>query len=273
MIFKAQIYKLLVLVLFSFGFLSCSVSKNKKVDSKYTLVFEDQFNGNSYNTKHWSSYPENTGTSPWNRFVVDDKQLTEVKNGNLHVKVRWNSATDLPETGAIFTKGKFSFKYGKIEVKAKFNKAGQGGWPAIWLMPQTEIYKGWPDGGEIDIMERLNNDEFVHQVVHQTNGKKTAVSSGKTPAINFDGYNLYGIVKLPNRIEFYVNNVLTMVHEPKEEFQERWPFETDYYIILNHASADKGKTGTYFWPGNVTNTDDFPLEMAVDYVKVWEIKE
>ncbi|TXE09134.1 glycoside hydrolase family 16 protein [Gelidibacter salicanalis] len=254
---------------------SCSVSKPiiENNTEAYQLVFEDQFDGTAYNTKLWTSLPQREGGSPWNRYVMEDAALAEVKDGNLHIRARWNEETDLPETGAIQTKDKFSFKYGKIEVRAKFNSAEQGGWPAIWLMPQNDVYAGWPNGGEIDIMERLNNDNFVHQVVHQSDGNAKHISKGKTPSITLTEYNTYGIVKRPNRIEFYVNNKLTMVHEPTGDFEKRWPFETDYYIILNHASADKGQSGIDFWPGLVTSTENFPLEMAIDYVKVWEFKD
>ncbi|MEC5166319.1 beta-glucanase (GH16 family) [Flavobacterium sp. PL11] len=265
-----QLIALLALALYS-----CSTIKTQNKESsssKYKLIFNDNFNGNAYNSKFWSSYQTKNGKSPWNRYVIDDGNLAEVKNGHLHIKARWNTKTNLPETGAIQTKDKFSFMYGKIEVKAKFNAAGQGGWPAIWLMPQNEIYASWPNGGEIDIMERLNNDSFVHQVVHQSNGEKKQVSAATTAAINVTEYNTYGIVKSPNKIEFYVNDVLTMVHEPKGDFAKRWPFETDYYLILNFACADKGQSGVSFWPGNVTFTEKFPYEMMIDYVKVWEVK-
>ncbi|WP_294958388.1 glycoside hydrolase family 16 protein [uncultured Flavobacterium sp.] len=260
---------LIVILLFSLS-VSCSVKKDKTI--RYKLILEDHFDGKDYNTGLWSPYPVQNAKSPWNRFVMDDKTLTEVKDGNVLVRARWNTKTDLPETGAIQTKDKFSFKYGKVEVRAKFNRAGQGGWPAIWLMPQNQIYGVWPKCGEIDIMERLNTDDFVNQVVHQSDNDSQHISSGKTPLISPSEYNIYSVVKLPNRIEFYVNNQLTMVHEPKDSFKEYWPFETDFYIILNHACADKGGSGNKFWPGFVTSTENFPYEMAVDYVKVWEIR-
>lgn len=246
-------------------------TKEKKDNVKFKLVFEDNFNKNKYNTKFWSSYPVQNNKSPWNKYVVDDATLAEVKKGNLFLRARWNPTTNLPETGAIQTKNKFSFKYGKIEVRAKFNKSGQGGWPAIWLMPQNPIFPSWPSGGELDIMERLNNDNFVHQVVHQTDGDAKQIAAEKTPLISTAEYNTYSLVKLPNRIEFYVNDQLTLVHEPKDDFAKRWPFETDYYIILNYACADQGQSGVKFWPGYVTSTDGFPYEMAVDYVKVWKV--
>src|SRR3546814_9287021 len=61
-------------------------------------------------------------------------------------------------TGCISTKGKFAFRYGKLEVRAWFS-GGQGSWPAIWLMPQEGVYGGWPQSGEIDVMEHLNRSE------------------------------------------------------------------------------------------------------------------
>jgi beta-glucanase (GH16 family) len=269
-------FKILIATLFLCGFSSCTIwkyTKEKKHTINYELVFEDDFNGNSYDTQFWSCYPLQNRKSAWNKYVTDDKDLAEVKNGNLFLRARWNSKTDLPETGAILTKNKFSFKYGKIEVRAKFNRFGQGGWPAIWLLPQKEIYSGWPDAGEIDIMEQLNSDNYVHQTVHQTNGESKRISIEKMPfpLISATEYNTYSVVKLPNRIEFYVNDQLTMVHEPKDDFAKRWPFETDYYIILNYASADKGQSGVEFWPGFVTSTEGFPYEMAIDYVKVWKV--
>lgn len=269
-------YSITVLVVLFCGFTSCVIHKNskeKKHTINYELVFGDDFKGNAYDTQFWSSYPSENAKSPWNKYVTDDKDLAEVKKGNLFLRARWNSKTDLPETGAIFTKNKFSFKYGKIEVRAKFNRSGQGGWPAIWLMPQNALYPSWPNGGEIDIMERLNMDNYVHQAVHQIDNNFKPIAAEKITTISTTEYNTYSIVKLPNRIEYYVNNQLTMVHEPKGNFAKQWPFETDYYIILNYACADKGQSGGKFWPGFVTSTEGFPYEMEVDYVKVWKFIE
>ncbi|MBD0833674.1 glycoside hydrolase family 16 protein [Aestuariibaculum sediminum] len=267
-----EVFRNFIIITITCLFTSCyfkdTISKERNT-ANYILVFEDQFE--DFKPEYWSLYPSQNTFSPWNRYVVNDSSLAEVKNGHLHIKARWNNEKDLPETGAIQTKDKFSFKYGKIEVRAKFSRSGQGGWPAIWLMPQNPLFPGWPDGGEIDIMERLNNDTFVHQVVHQSDNKLNSISIGKTPEILPADYNIYSVVKLPYRIEFYINHELTMVYEPKDDFVKRWPFETDYYIILNHACADKGQSGIDFWPGKVNATEGFPYEMVIDYVKVWKL--
>ena len=262
------------------GLASCSSSNiedeiiKEEPQLKFKLIYEDEFNGDAYDTNYWSSYQTQSWSSAWNHYVVpNDAYLAEVKDGNLHLRARWNLDSNTPETGAIQTKDKFSFKYGKMEVKAKFASAGNGGWPAIWLMPQNPVYEGWPKGGEIDVMERLNTDAFVYQVMHQSDGENKHISSSKTPQITTTEYNTYGVVKLPNKIELYVNGKLTLTHEPKGVNKDSWPFETDFYIILNYACADQGQSGINFWPGNVNSTDNFPYEMAIDYVKVWKLVE
>ncbi|GAM37197.1 hypothetical protein TCE0_022f06912 [Talaromyces pinophilus] len=57
----------------------------------------------------------------------------------------------------LTTKGKHNITYGKIEVKAKLPR-GDWLWPAIWMMPEEDVYGSWPLSGEIDIMESKGND-------------------------------------------------------------------------------------------------------------------
>ncbi|SMO41542.1 Glycosyl hydrolases family 16 [Saccharicrinis carchari] len=274
-----DVVKSMVLLLFvSVIFFACQKENgpDEEVPMNWQLVFSDEFEGGAYKNENWESYQTQPWSSAWNKYVVpNDASLAEVKDGALHLRARWNSQTDLPETGAIQSLGKYSFKYGKFEVKAKFSRSGQGGWPAIWLMPQNPVYKGWPNGGEIDVMERLNNDAFVYQVIHQSvsDGKALQPAPGTTANINRAEYNTYGIIKSENSIEFLVNGKTTFTHKKNTVNGAMWPFETDFYIILNYACADKGSSGIDFWPGAVTDTKDFPYEMVIDYVKVWEWKE
>lgn len=278
-------HKLIFLALMACCFTSCNKDNDPIVpeeeekpakQQEWSLVFEDNFDGTAYDTENWSSYQTQSWSSAWNRYVVpDEASLAEVSDGALHMRARWNDETNLPETGAIQSVGKYSFTYGKLEVRAKFTRSGKGAWPAIWLMPQNSIFSGWPDCGEIDVMERLNNDAFVYQVVHQskTQGQELSPAPSATKSINLDEYNTYGIIKSENRIEFQVNGQTTFTHVKNSTNGSRWPFETDFYIILNYACADKGDSGVYFWPGSVTDTSGFPYEMAIDYVKVWQLKD
>jgi beta-glucanase (GH16 family) len=56
----------------------------------------------------------------------------------------------------LSTKGKKTLRYGKVEVVAKMPK-GDWLWPAIWMMPEADIYGQWPRSGEIDIAESRGN--------------------------------------------------------------------------------------------------------------------
>lgn len=72
------------------------------------------------------------------------------------------------KSGSIRTdSGKFDFTYGKVEIKAKFS-SGNGSWPAIWMMPASSEYGGWPASGEIDIMEHIKDLDVAVQTVHTT---------------------------------------------------------------------------------------------------------
>lgn len=255
---------------------ACDRKQNSVKESpkkEWQLVLNEEFDGDVYDPTYWTSYRSQGCSSAWNKYVVaNDPSLAEVKDGALHLRARWNEDTNLPETGAIQTLNKFSFKYGKMEVKAKFSRSGNGGWPAIWLMPQTPVFQGWPNGGEIDVMERLNDDSYVHQVIHLSTsiGTELKPSPHKITNIDKSDYNTYGIIKEKNCIEFFVNGNSTLVCQKNSVNGQMWPFETDFYIILNYACADKGTSGVNFWPGNVSSIANFPYEMEVDYVKIWK---
>lgn len=71
----------------------------------------------------------------------------------------------------INTKGKKTIKYGKVEVVAKMPK-GSWLWPAIWMMPDADVYGQWPRSGEIDIAESRGNygDDY-------TDGRDSVISA------------------------------------------------------------------------------------------------
>lgn len=66
----------------------------------------------------------------------------------------------------LVSKGKGDFLYGRFEVRAKV-PYGRGTWPAVWMLPTDWVYGGWPNSGEIDILEHVGYDQnVVHISVH-----------------------------------------------------------------------------------------------------------
>ena len=118
-------------------------------------------------------------------------------------------------TGGVYTKGKKAFINGRIEICAKLN-AAKGAWPAIWMLPEKAA---WPSGGEIDIMERLNNDSIAYQTVHShytyTLGITENPKSHSTGPIYPDRYNVYAVEMYPDSLSFYINDMHTFTYPPR----------------------------------------------------------
>ena len=114
-------------------------------EPKWKLIWKDDFNGKGqFDEKKWSKIPR--GKSDWNNFMSDDDRLYEQKNGNLILRgiVNDNLEADTAQflTGGVYSKGKFSFTYGKVEIKAKLPNT-KGAWPAFWMLPENY---GWQIG-------------------------------------------------------------------------------------------------------------------------------
>lgn len=128
----------------------------------------------------------------------------------------------------------------------------------------------WPDGGEIDIMERLNHDSIAYQTVHSyytfvLNEKKNPRPGG-IGRIDPDGYNVYAVEILPDSIVFSINGRHTLTY-PRIETDKKgqYPFGTPYYLLIDMQIEGS-------WVGKA-NPAEYPVRMEVDWVKFYELKE
>ena len=235
---------------------------------KYKLVWKENFLGNHFNEKFWSKIPR--GTSDWNRRMSDHPSLYKVEKGRLVLRgvVNDGLVPDDPVpflTGGVYTKNKKTITYGKVEVRAKLH-AAKGAWPAIWMLPND---KGWPDGGEIDIMERLNGDSIAYQTVHSYYTyvlKQETPRKGATGPIDPDGYNVYAVEILPDSLVFSINDRRTFSY-PRIQTDKpgQYPFGTPFYLLIDMQIEGQ-------WVGKA-DPKDYPVEMWIDWVKMYELKE
>ena len=160
----------------------------------WKLVWEENFDQEDhFDEASWSKIPR--GKSDWNNYMSDFDSCYTMRDGNLVLRglVNYSLPADTAPfiTGGVYTKGKVGFSDGRLDIRAKLYGA-TGAWPAFWLLPENE---GWPNGGEIDIMERLNNDTIAYQTVHSaytyTLGIKDNPKQGGIGFINRDDYNVY----------------------------------------------------------------------------------
>ncbi|WP_315820782.1 carbohydrate-binding protein [Paraflavitalea speifideaquila] len=165
----------------------------------------------------------------------------------------------------MISQGKMDFLYGKVEVRAKLARA-RGSWPAIWLMPTTSAYGGWPRSGEIDIMEHVGNKfGTVLSTVHTQNNNWT--NGGHLSASRFlpDADTTWHVYKLewsPDSLRFIYDSTVCYTYANPHTDWKDWPFDQKFHIILNLAIG--GGMG-----GNITEAD-WPDSMQVDYVRVYQ---
>ncbi len=231
---------------------------------RWKLVWEDDFNGTSFDTEVWSKIPR--GTSDWNNTMADSDELFEVRDGKLILKgIATGDSQDPYHTGGLWTSGKQGFMGGKLEIRAKLN-SGQGAWPAIWLMPFKQ-QESWPLEGEIDIMEHLNYDNIVYQTVHSNYTWNLGHKEGshKTTNIDPNGFNTYGVEIQEDKVRFYVNGVKTFDYKKDpniEESKGQFPFYREMHLILSMQLGGG-------WVGQV-NASNLPLEMEIDWVRHYQ---
>lgn len=230
-------------------------------------VFEDDFNTiGSFDTAKWSYCPRINAA--WGKYLTATPDYVSLDGSNLNLKMddKVIDGDAVPyHSGGIETQGKFSFLYGKVEVRARFTK-GAGSWPAIWMMPEKpHSYGGWPKSGEIDIMEHVNNETIVHQTIHNGAVTKPGGASSATNAwtYNASDFNTYGIIWTAQKIEFYINGkYIYQYSKPTNATIAQWPFDKPFYLILNQS----GGAG---WPGPIVN-GNLPFSMQVDWVRVYQ---
>lgn len=231
----------------------------------YRLFWADHFNGVNFNQRYWSKIPR--GQSDWNRHMSNHRSLYQVRRGNLILWGRSNDGLDPKDsspymTGGLSTQGKVSLTYGKVEIRAKIQGA-QGAWPAIWMLPE----KGrWPDGGEIDIVERLNYDKIAYQTVHSYYTyilKQNNLKHGATGPIDPKGYNIYAVEILPDKLVFSINGKQTFTYPKiKTNKKGQFPFGTPFYLMIDMQLGGN-------WVGKV-DPKQLPTKMEIDWVKFYK---
>jgi len=234
----------------------------------YTLVWQDEFNGNALSP----DWVHETGNGNWgwgnNELQNYTSQNTTVSGGVLQITAKQEAMGGQNYTSSrIKTQGLQSWKYGRIDIRAALPK-GQGIWPALWMLGDNITSVSWPACGEIDIMEMiggaLNNDKTVHGTAHWSdNGSHAQFGDSYTlnSGVFADEFHVFSIVWNANSITWLVDNTVynSMSTTPAQlaEFQEK------FFFIFNIAVGGN-------WPGSPDATTQFPQTMYVDYVRVFQ---
>lgn len=229
---------------------------------EWQLIWEENFNTDEMDTTVWSMIPK--GEFRRNSTLSHNERCYQMRDGQLILRgiVNEDFLKDSTAylTGGIWTKGKQTFKHGRIEVRAKMDGI-QGAWPAILMLP----LESGKNNKSISIMERLNRDTFVYQSVHSyythTLKKEDTPPNGTIVSIRPNDFNTYGIDFLPDSLVFYVNGVKTFTYP---RIKDEFPTDMAQYLLI-----DMQLGGT--WVGEVDPTG-LPIEMAIDWVRHYQLE-
>ena len=265
---------LLVMILFViFLFVpSCDNPLDPEVPN-WQLVWQDEFDGpagQSPDPAQWT-YDIGTGDNGWGnqelQYYTDRQENISLDGeGNLVITAKRESFGGMPFTSArIKTQGLFEQTYGRFEARIKL-PWGPGIWPAFWLLGSDVETVGWPQSGEIDIMEyRGQQPNLIHSTIH---GPGYSGGGGISKSFGLENnrfdvdFHLFAVEWAQNYIRFYVDDVLYQEIRP-EDLPGTWVFDKPFFIIINVAVG-----GNYV--GFPTSQTPFPQTMLIDYVRVYK---
>ena len=178
--------------------------------ANYSLVWSDEFNGSSLSSD-WT-FDIGTGSGGWgnNELQYYTNQNYTLNGGYLEITAKnqpFNS--QLYTSTRMKTQGIKSWKYGRIDIRAAI-PYGQGIWPALWMLGADFATVGWPNCGEIDIMEHVgNNQDNVLATLHfPGNSGGNGVTGSTTVTGASTDFHIYKLLWTPQSLKFYVDDVL-----------------------------------------------------------------
>ena len=215
------------------------------------------------NAEHqfYTDRPENVAHDGEGHLVITARQETVSGSTCWYGTCQYSSAR-------LLTAGRFSQQYGRIEARMKI-PTGQGLWPAFWMLGDDLFDVGWPDSGEIDIMENVGDAPGrVHGTLHGPGysggggvGGHFDLPSGERFT---DQFHVFAIEWSPEVIRWLVDDRVYQTKTPADlPPGTTWVFDHPFFLLMNVAVGG-------YWPGYPDETTLFPQELLVDYVRVYE---
>ena len=240
-------------------------------DRNYELVWSDEFSGDSGTLVDPTKWVNDLGKTGWGNnelqnYTNSAKNVSMDGKGNLVINVLKDAGGNY-SSARIKTQGLFTPKYGRIEARIK-TPTGAGIWPAFWMLGGNIDQVGWPQCGEIDIMEQRGQfSNITHSTLHgpgYSGGNGISAPYGLKNARFDTDFYVYAVEWGENYVDFFVNNYLFKRLTPTDVPGE-WVYNQPFFLILNVAVG-----GSFVGPPN--NNTPFPGAMHVDYVRVYKEK-
>jgi beta-glucanase (GH16 family) len=234
------------------------------------LTWSDEFNGAAGSAPNGANWNFETGAGGWGNNELQNYTSSRNNsaldgNGNLVITARQEGSGYT--SARLTTKGKVQPQYGRLEARIKIPR-GQGIWPAFWMLGGQFPGTPWPNSGEIDIMENIGREpNRVHGTLHGPgySGANPITGSYQHPQ-NWsfaDDFHTFAIDWSPNSITWLVDGNAYQTFTPANTGSSPWVFNQPFFFILNVAVGGN-------WPGYPDGSTQFPQQMVVDYVRVYD---
>ena len=242
------------------------------VPAGYRLVWADEFDTDGLPDPRRWVHDTAMNKQGWHNkelqyYSAPRAENAVVRSGRLSITARRESMTSLTDWGGqrytssrLLTRGLADWTYGFFEVRARL-PCGKGTWPAIWMLASKG---GWPEDGELDIMEQVGSDptrvsSAIHMAAAHSGGPVSGASRVTDPCRLFHNYQMHWTAE---GVRFAVDG-FTHLYYPNLKLGPRaWPFDAPQFMILNIA------IGGYH--GGEVDDRIFPVSMEVDYVRVYQ---
>ncbi|MFE2262346.1 lectin [Streptomyces griseosporeus] len=224
--------------------------------SKWQLETGD--NVNNHERQYYTSGTKNAALDGQGHLVITARRENPAGYQCWYGSCQYTSAR-------LNTSGKFAAQYGHVEARMKIPR-GQGMWPAFWMLGTDIGQVGWPNSGEIDVMENVG---FEPSVVHGTiHGPGYSGSGGIGAAYSLpggqafaDAFHTFAVDWAPGSITWSVDGNVYQRRTPADLGGKTWVFDKPFFLILNLAVGG-------YWPGDPDGSTAFPQQLVVDSVSV-----
>jgi beta-glucanase (GH16 family) len=241
----------------------------------YQLVWHDEFDKDGLPDPGKWEYDVAGNKGGWANeelqyYAKARPENSHIEHGKLLITARHEKLSDAADFGGqnytsarLFTRGKFEFTYGFVEVRAKL-PCGLGTWPAIWMLGTQG---DWPEEGEIDIMEHVGRSKgevlgSLHTGAYNWPNKTQITAKRILPDV-CDAFHNYQLTWDAHHMMIGVDNKNYMrFTKPKNANHHQWPYDDPQYLILNLAIGG--------FLGGPVDDKIFPATMEVDYVRVYQ---
>ncbi|MEW1720401.1 family 16 glycosylhydrolase [Streptomyces sp. NPDC093109] len=241
------------------------------------VTFSDDFNGPAGSAVDGSKWQIETGDNVSNHerqyYTAGNNNAALDGQGNLVITARRENPANYAcwygrceyTSSRLNTAGRFTSTYGHVEARMKVPR-GRGMWPAFWMLGADIGSVGWPNSGEIDVMENVGHEPgTVHGTLHGPGysggggiGAAYTLPGGQAFA---DAFHTFAVDWTPGAITWSVDGTVYQRRTPADLGGRAWVFDKPFFLILNLAVGGD-------WPGDPDGATTFPQQLVVDYVRV-----